>query len=538
MVDLSEMRYVQVDPERRRAWVDGGAIWRDVDRETQAFALAVPGGLISDTGVAGLTLSGGIGWLSSRHGLSIDNLVSAEVVTAEARLLPRERRRERRPVVGDARAGAATSGSSPAFEFVLHPAGPAVMFCAPLYPVSAGAGPIRFWRDFLADKSGDVGSVVEFSTIPSDPDYPEQYWGERVYTIAAVAAGDADEGERLLQPLRELGDPVADFSGQMSYCDIQQLFDTLIPFGRYRAYWKSHYLSGLGDDADRPRSSRATRRRRRPTRSRRSGTSVAQRRAVAAADTAFGDRSMPYMMSIDAVWEAPEDDEVNIAWTRAFWERMTAVFRPGAHLPQLPGPRRGGRRARAAILRSELRQARGDQAALRPAQHGSASIRTSSPAECPRPRRGRAPRMSIVIRVLDLAGGSNAFQARDWARARDLLREALSTEAPDEALEMLAVASWWLDDGTTAWQARERQFRARRQAGDDLGAARTAISLAWDATIFGSDTAVARGWAARARRLLEDLPPSEEHAWLAVRRHRSTAPALLPTRARGASRAA
>ena len=125
--------------------------------------------------------------------------------------------------------------------------------------------------------------------------------------------------------------------------------------------------------------------------------------------------------------------------------------------------------------------------------------------------------MSIVTRVLDLARGTNAFQARDWARARDLLREALSTEAPDEALEMLAVASWWLDDGTTAWQARERQFRARRQAGDDLGAARTAISLAWDATIFGSDTAVARGWAARARRLLEDLPPSEEHAWLALR---------------------
>jgi LuxR family transcriptional regulator, maltose regulon positive regulatory protein len=125
--------------------------------------------------------------------------------------------------------------------------------------------------------------------------------------------------------------------------------------------------------------------------------------------------------------------------------------------------------------------------------------------------------MSIVRRVLDLARGTDAFQARDWARARDLLRDALSSEAPEEALEMLAVASWWLDDGVTAWQAREQQFRGLRHAGDDLGAARTAISLAWDATIFGSDTAVARGWAARARRLLEDLPPTEEHAWLALR---------------------
>jgi hypothetical protein len=123
------------------------------------------------------------------------------------------------------------------------------MFCAPLYPLSAGPGPIRFWRDFLADRSDDVGSIVEFSTIPSDPEYPEQYWGERIYTIAAVYAGDAGEGERLLQPLRELGDQVADFSGQMSYCDIQQLFDALMPFGQYRAYWKRHYLSGLGDAA-------------------------------------------------------------------------------------------------------------------------------------------------------------------------------------------------------------------------------------------------------------------------------------------------
>jgi LuxR family maltose regulon positive regulatory protein len=119
--------------------------------------------------------------------------------------------------------------------------------------------------------------------------------------------------------------------------------------------------------------------------------------------------------------------------------------------------------------------------------------------------------------VLDLARGTDAFRARDWARARDLLRDALSTDAPDEALEMLAVSSWWLDDGATVWQAREQQFRGLRQAGDDVGAARTAISLAWDATIFASDTAVARGWAARARRLLEELPPSEEHAWLALR---------------------
>ena len=125
--------------------------------------------------------------------------------------------------------------------------------------------------------------------------------------------------------------------------------------------------------------------------------------------------------------------------------------------------------------------------------------------------------MAIVTRVLDLARGTDAFQARDWSRARDLLRDALSAGTSDEALEMLAVSSWWLDDGPTARLARERQFRSLRRAGDDAGAARVAIALAWDATIFASDTAVARGWSARARSLLGATPPSEDHAWLELR---------------------
>ena len=125
--------------------------------------------------------------------------------------------------------------------------------------------------------------------------------------------------------------------------------------------------------------------------------------------------------------------------------------------------------------------------------------------------------MSIVTRVLDLARGADAFEARDWSRARDLLRDAVSADTSDEALEMLAVSSWWLDDGPTARLARECQYRSLRRAGDDLGAARVAIALAWDATIFASDTAVARGWAARARSLLESTPPGEEHAWLELR---------------------
>jgi FAD/FMN-containing dehydrogenase len=320
MIDLSAMRGVQVDPERRRARVEGGATWRDVDAATQVFGLATPGGLISDTGVGGLTLSGGIGWLRSRHGLCIDNLVSADVVTADGRLV-HAGHDENADLLWALKGGGGNFGVVTSFEFALHPVGPTVMFCGPVYPIEAGGGPIRFWREFLADKNDRVGSLIEFSTIPSDPDYPESAWGRRVYTIGAVYAGDPDEGEALLQPLRELGDMVTDFSGQMDYCMLQGLFDTVIPFGKHRCYWKSQFLGGLTDEVidlivERNASPPS------PNTLSSIWNFGGATAAVGAADTAFGDRSMPYMVSIDSIWTTPDDDAANIAWTRDFWGRL------------------------------------------------------------------------------------------------------------------------------------------------------------------------------------------------------------------------
>ena len=164
-LDLGGMRAVRVDPAARRARVQGGATWGDLDREAQAFGLATPGGLISTTGIAGLTLAGGIGWLRGPHGLCIDNLVSADIVTADGRLLSAGA--EQNPDLFWAlRGGGGNFGVVTSLEFALHPVGPAVMFCAPVYPLSAGPGPIRFWRDFIADNAGSVGSICEFSTVP------------------------------------------------------------------------------------------------------------------------------------------------------------------------------------------------------------------------------------------------------------------------------------------------------------------------------------------------------------------------------------
>lgn len=335
MIDLSQMRTVQVDADNRRARVEGGATWGDVDSETQKFGLATPGGLISDTGVAGLTLSGGIGWLRSAYGLCIDNILSVEMVTADGQLRTASET-ENADLFWAIRGGGGNFGVITMFEFALHPVGPQVMFCAPIYPLEAGAGPIRFWRDFLADKNDDVGSLVEFSTVPEGPDFPRESWGKRVYTIAAVYAGDAKKGEELLQPLRELGELVTDFSGQIEYCELQKLFDTLMPFGEYRCYWKSHYINGLSDQViDLILEGNAAP----PSPNTLSsiwnfGGATAR---VAADATAFGDRSMPYMFSIDSVWSEPADDDANINWTRDFWGRMKPHSQQGRMYLNFPG---------------------------------------------------------------------------------------------------------------------------------------------------------------------------------------------------------
>ncbi len=334
MIDLTLMRKVQVDAARRVALVQGGALWRDVDAASQAHGLAMPGGLISDTGVAGLTLSGGIGWLRAQHGLSIDNLISADVVTAEGARI-RASVDENPDLLWALKGGGGNFGVVVQFEFALHPIGPEVMFAAPIYAVEDGPAPIRAWRDFLAKLGDRVGSLCEFSTAGGE-DFPEEYWGKRVYMLACVYNGDAAEGEALLQPLRELGTMVTDFSGRMNYCDVQQLFDPLMPAGDFRCYWKARYLTDLSDEmidlamanaisapSDNTLSSLWN-----------FGGATAQ---VPADATAFGDRSMGWMYSLDSVWSDPVDDDANIAWSREGWSNSESFGHQGRAYLNFPG---------------------------------------------------------------------------------------------------------------------------------------------------------------------------------------------------------
>ena len=325
MLDLSGFCGVTVDPKARTAWVEGGATWGHLDAASQAHGLATPGGLISDTGVAGLTLSGGVGWLRSAHGLSIDNLLAADLVTANGTLI-RADATHHPDLFWALRGGGGNFGVVARFLFALHPHGPEVMFCAPIYPASVGPGPIRFWRDFISQHSDVLGSLVEFSTIPESPDYDSAYWGQRCYTIAAVYSGDAATGEALTQPLRDLGPKAADFSGRMDYCDVQRLFDALYPKGEFRCYWKSHLLTTLTDEMIDEALANAM-----ANPSDRSISSLwnfgGATARVPADATAFGDRSFGWMYSLDSVWQDASDDDKVRGWTRAAWQK----FRRHAH---------------------------------------------------------------------------------------------------------------------------------------------------------------------------------------------------------------
>jgi FAD/FMN-containing dehydrogenase len=215
------MNAVHVDPKTRRARVQGGATWGDFDREAQIYGLATPGGLVSATGVAGLSLAGGVGWLRGKFGLCLDNIVSVDIVTADG-VLRTASEDENAELFWGIRGGGGNFGVVTSFEFQVHPIGPTVMFVAPIYRAADAAKVMKGWRDFMANAPDEIGGMlVEFSTIAADPEYPEEAWGEKVMTLAGVWAGPADEGEVAVQPLRELAEPLLDFSGQMPYCEFQ-----------------------------------------------------------------------------------------------------------------------------------------------------------------------------------------------------------------------------------------------------------------------------------------------------------------------------
>jgi FAD/FMN-containing dehydrogenase len=320
MIDMSLMNGARVAPGLDRVIVQGGATWADVDAATTALSLATPGGLISATGVAGLTLSGGIGWLRGSHGLSCDNLLAADIVTADGSLVHASET-ENPELLWALRGGGGNFGVVVSFEFKLHAIEPELMFCGPAYPEERANEIIPLWRDFMASAPDKLSGLAEFSTLPEDPSIPEEAWGRRVIALAHVYDGPADEGERITAPLRDFGTPLVDFSGRMPYRTIQSLYDAIFPKGRDRCYWKSTYLKNLNDSTIQEIASRMALRPSEMTFASIWKFGGAVQRVPADA-TAFGDRSMPFMLSLDAIWSSSSEDDANISWVRRFWDDM------------------------------------------------------------------------------------------------------------------------------------------------------------------------------------------------------------------------
>ncbi|HEU5431445.1 MAG TPA: FAD-binding oxidoreductase, partial [Thermomicrobiales bacterium] len=330
MIDLSLMRGVQVDPEAGIAHAQGGVTWGDLDRETQLFGLATPGGVVSTTGIAGLTLHGGMGHLRRKYGLSLDNLLAVDIVTADGQL--RHASAEENPDLFWAARGAGSNfGVVTSFTFRLHPVGPTVMLCAVMYALDDGPAVLRRWRDYIATTPDEFTPLAVFWSVPEG--FPPGLVGRPIVILAGVSAGPVDAGERIAQPLRELATPVLDMSGPMPYAAIQSAFDPFFPKGLLQ-YWKSTYVDALSDDLlDALCDLAATRPSPKTTMDIwPQGGAVGRVRADA---TAFGPRP-PFMVAFESTWTDPADNEANIAWARGAWASMRRFDARGIYL-NFPG---------------------------------------------------------------------------------------------------------------------------------------------------------------------------------------------------------
>jgi FAD/FMN-containing dehydrogenase len=320
LIDLAPMNSVHVDPERKIAKVGGGAVWLEVDQATQAHGLATPGGVVSDTGVAGLTLGGGYGWLRRKHGLSSDNVIEAEVVTADGQVLTASAD-ENSDLYWAIRGGGGNFGIVTSFTFALHPVGPEVAFSATFYPIEEYAQVLRGWRDYVEQAPDEVTTVCVGITFPANPELPEAIHDRPVVIVGGVFVGDVEEGLKITAPLRELGTPLFDMSGPTPFVGVQTGFDPLFPRGELRAYWKSQYLDELSDGAIETIAAKAGERPAPLTLMNVFAMGGAITR-VGEEETAFATRKPPYMVSIDGMWSDAADDDANVAWVRDTWNAV------------------------------------------------------------------------------------------------------------------------------------------------------------------------------------------------------------------------
>ncbi|SDE07679.1 FAD-binding oxidoreductase [Limimaricola pyoseonensis] len=333
LIDLSQMRGVRVDPATRRAWVEPGALLGDVDAETQAHGLAVPVGINSTTGISGLTLGGGFGWITRKFGMTVDNLLSADVVTADGTMV-RASETENADLFWGLRGGGGNFGVVTGFEFQLHELGPEVLAGLIVHPFDDAKDVLKAWRGFAAEAPREATAWAVLRKAPPLPFLPEEWHGREVVVLAACYAGPVADGEAALKPLRAIGKPIAEHLGPVPFRAWQAAFDPLLTPGA-RNYWKSHDFETISDRTIDLLIDYAGRL---PTEEceifvANVGGAMAD---VAQGATAYGGRAAQFVLNVHTRWQTPAQDAECIAWARDFFDASAGDALPTIYVNFLP----------------------------------------------------------------------------------------------------------------------------------------------------------------------------------------------------------
>jgi len=323
MIDLSLMKKIDVDPGARTVRADPGVLWSEFDAATQAHGLATTGGAVSTTGIAGLTLGGGWGFLIRRFGLACDNLLSVEIVTADGQVRTASAN-ENADLFWGVRGGGGNFGVVTSFTYQLHPVGPTVLGGMVIHPIERAREALQFYRDFCSTAPDEATVIPGMITGPD---------GNRIIVLIGCYAGALDEGERVFAPLRSFGSPVADLFGPMPYTSLQQLFDPAYPAGR-RNYWKSSFMDDVSDEAidtmvdwfEKVPSPFAA------IEIEQFGGAAGR---IAADATAFSERGAAYNLVVTNAWTDPAEDDLQIGWSRGLWRAMQPFVRQTAYVNYL-----------------------------------------------------------------------------------------------------------------------------------------------------------------------------------------------------------
>lgn len=334
VVDLSRMRSVRVDPSARTARAEGGATWGDFNHATHAFGLATTGGIVSTTGIAGLTLGGGIGYLARGLGLSCDNLVSADLVTADARFLVASAH-ENEDLFWALRGGGGNFGVVTSFEYRLHPVKDIyadVLF----YELGETENVLRFYRDFIANAPEELGAFPAFQIAPPLPFIPEKRHGDTFVAIVACWAGPLDQVERAVKPFHDVAPVVAELATPMPYPALNSAFDALYPPGALQHYWKANFVKELTDEAIKAHAEYGPK------------VPVVNSTVhiypingachrVASDATAFAYRDANFATVIAGMWPDPGQNEANIAWVRDYYKATAPHSEEGGYINFMAG---------------------------------------------------------------------------------------------------------------------------------------------------------------------------------------------------------